>query len=344
MMSRLVARMALGIVLMAPAVGWGQSHCSQLPQLTPDAEFPRCSEQQLADAGFPDHMHAHQWSNWQVLVDADGNTYGPGSLCDRKTFLGHDDLIMQPGEKRFGQFILLHNPGYGDCDMLAFIELLDWANHAVPELLGLAISDTLTILNPDNTTHYLEQTGYGVWRFYKLGGNEVTIQPYPILLARTLEAHAAFMLITDWILNEALDQDLPPWLHAGLVEYMGEDGTHLFNYMAEFSSKGPVLFSAPLVNAILSKGVDPDQAADREMFRRASYSAYLMVWQLVEFEGGLTALQDFLAQAASGVDLDEASLTVYGMDLAQLADLVDAVNNGQPAGKAMQRQMPHKQP
>ena len=341
---KVVVAFLLVPILLVPQLALAQTHCSQLPELTVDANFPRCTESQLAAAGFPDHKHAHHWYGWQPPLDVDGNPYGPGSMCQGKVLTGHDDLVLLPGEKRFKQFILMHNPGYKDCDMVAFIELLDWANHVVPELLGLSISDTLTVFNPDNTQHYKEQSGQGVWRFYKLQGNEVTMQPYPVLLARTLDGHAAFMLITDWILNQALEQKLPLWMHQGLVEYIGEDGTHLVNYMAEFRAGGPVLFSAPLVNAILAKGIDPDEGADRENFRRASYSAYLMVWQLVELEGGLDALQDFLAQVASGMDLDEASLSVYGMDMAQLAEIVDAVNNGEPAGNAMKRQVPHKQP
>ncbi len=334
----------LSLVLLVPVLASAQTHCSQLPDLTADASFPRCTESQLVAAGFPDHKHAHHWYNWEVLQDAQGQPYGPGSMCQGKVLKGHEDLVLLPGEKHFGQFKLLHNPGYKDCDMVAFVELLDWANHEVPELLGLSINDTLTVLNPDNTQHYKEQAGQGVWRFYKLRGNEVTMQPYPVLLARTLEGHAAFMLVTDWILSQSLPQKLPLWMHQGLVEYIGEDGAHLVNYMAEFREAGPVLFSAPLVDAILAKGVDPDEGADRENFRRASYSAYLMVWQLIENEGGLLAMQDFLAQVASGADLDEASLSVYGMDLAQMADMVDAVRNGEPAGKAMKRQVPHKQP
>jgi hypothetical protein len=94
----------------------------------------------------------------------------------------------------------------------------------------------------------------------------------------------------------------------------------------------------------LAKGVDADQDADREMFRRASYSAFLMVWQLVEHEGGLISLQDFLAKVASGVDLDVASQEVYGADLSLLANLVDAVANGEPASGKMNRQKPHQQP
>jgi len=340
----LTASLVLVGFVLIPVVGLGQSHCSQLPELTVDAKFPRCAEYQLAEAGFPDHKHGHHWNTWQAPLDENGEPYGPDSLCKGRRFIGHDELKMLPGEKHFRQFILLHNPGYEDCDMLPFVELIDWANHVVPELLGLSITDTLTILNPDNLPHYQEQTGQGVWRLYQLEGNEATIEPFPVLSARTLEGHGAFMLVTDWILNQALPRDLPPWLHQGLVEYMGEDGTHLVNYMAQFRHDGPVLLSAPLVDAILTGGIDPDENRDRMMFRRACYSAFLMVWQLVENEGGLSALQDFLAQAASGVDYDEASRVVYGLELAQLAELVDAVRNGEPGGKGMTPQRPHMQP
>ncbi len=330
--------------LLLPAAAPAQTHCSQLPALTPDAEFPRCTERQLTVAGFPDHLHRQHWYDWQPPVDEAGRPYGPGTLCQGKTLLENDELVVLPDEKRYRQFVMLHDPGYEPCDVLGFVEEVDWANHVVPALLGLATTDTLTILNPDNTQHYKEQTGQGVWRLYRLRGNEVTIEPYPVLLARTLDGHAAFMLVTDWILHQALPRDLPPWLHQGLVEYIGEDGTHLVNYMAEFRGENSVLFSPPLVDAILARGVDPDEGADRENFRRASYSAYLMVWQLVEHEGGLTALQGFLGQVAEGVDPDEASRVAYGMDLTLLADLLDAARNGEPGGKDMSRQVPHKQP
>ena len=125
---------------------------------------------------------------------------------------------------------------------------------------------------------------------------------------------------------------------------MGEDGTHLLNYMAEFRSQGPVLLSPPLVDALLAKGVDPSLDQDREMFRRSSYSAFLMVWQLVEHEGGLTALRDFLDLAASGMDLDQACTRVYGMDLGGLAAYLDPVKIGEPTPKNMDRQTPHAQP
>ena len=335
---------ALLVLAAGAGAARAQTHPSQLPPLTPDAVFPRCSESQLAVAGFPDHKHAQHWTTWETPRDAAGLAYGPGSLCNGTAVSGNPELRLEPGEKSYRRYIMKHNPGYDDCDMLPFLELMEWAHHEVTAVLGLAVDDTLTILNPDNTQDYKIQAGQGVWRLYRLEGNVVTIEPYPVLLARTLDGHAAFMLTTDWILQQALPTDLPPWLHQGLVEYVGEDGVHLVNYMAEFRPNGDVLFSPPLTDAILARGVDPDEGADRENFRRASYSAFLMVWQLVEFEGGLQPLQDFLAQAAAGADLDDAARAAWGMDLATLADLVDPARNGEPVGGKMRRQTPHVQP
>lgn len=332
------------LAVLAAGGAKAQIHCSELPPITIDGEYPRCSSRELAVAGFPDHKHGYLWYNWEILTDEEGLTYGPGALCDKKELLPREGLIIQPDRKFYRQFELRHNPGYGDCDMVSFLELMDWANHEVSHLLGLSVTDTLTILNPDNAPQYKELTGHGVWRLYQLNGDKCIVQPIGVLMARTLVAHGAFMLATDWILNNAIPSDLPRWLHQGIVEYMGEDGSHLLNYMAEFRAKGPVLFSPPLIDALLDEGVDPSLDQDREMFRRASYSAFLMVWQLVEHEGGLTALRQFLDLAADGMDLDQACTRVYGMDLGGLAAYIDPVKLGEPLPKDMERPTPHAQP
>ena len=45
----------------------------------------------------------------------------------------------------------------------------------------------MEILNPDNVDEYKEMTGQGIWRFYTLDGNECIMQPWPTLMARTLD-------------------------------------------------------------------------------------------------------------------------------------------------------------
>lgn len=335
----LILMMSLAVT---PAVA--QIHCSELPPLTVDGTYPRCSSRELAVAGFPDHMHAYAWYGWEVLTDDEGLTYGPGSLCVGQEVVPREGLVVEPDRKAYRQISLSHNPGYAVCDMIPFVELLDWAYQDVSGLLGLATDDTLAILNPDNTAQYQELTGQGVWRFYALDGDKAIMEPYPVLMARTLAAHGAFMLVTDWILRENFGTDLPPWLQQGIVEYVGEDGTHLLNYMGEFRANGSILLAPPLIDALLARGVDPSQDKDRQMYRRACYSAFLMVWQLVENEGGLMPLRQFLEMGASGMDLDQAALQVYGMDLAQLTAYLDPVKLGEPVPKDIERQVPHAQP
>jgi len=347
---RIMMMILVAVLLLAGSVGATElekvvvDHPSLLPPLAKDSVFPRCSNEELQSAGFPDHMHLWNYSTWQTPVDETGLPYGPGAFCDRKTLIPRDDVGITDIEKQFGPFRMEHNPGYSACDMLANMELLDYAWHSVPDLLGLTTSDELFIFNPDNTEQYLELTGQGIWRLYYLTETECIIQPYAVLQARTLDGHAAFMLVTDWLLQKNLGQALPKWMHQGLVEYIGEDGVHLVNYMLQFRSQGDVLFSPPLTEAILSAGVDNDKNRDREMFRRACYSSFLMVHQLVEHEGGLEAMREFLALAVSGTDLDEASRKVWNRDMSELATSLDPVKIGEPIGSSVGSRSPFKGP
>lgn len=321
-----------------------QLHPSVLPPLTPDAHFPRCSAMELVEIGFPDHKHAFTWYGWEVLKDEQGRPYGPGAFCRHKELIPRPDLHIEPDRKVFGQFVLEHNVAYSDCDMLYFMELVDWAWHEVPALIGLSSSDTLTMVNPDNNEAYGRLTGYGIWRLYLLEDDRAIMQPWPVLQGRTLDGHAAFMLVTDWLLRENLGDALPPWLHQGLVEYCGEHGQHLVNYMAQFRKEGSVLMSPPLVDALLSRGPDPDPQTDREVYRKACYSAFLMVWELVENRGGLQAMREYLDQVSTGRTPDDAAVDVYGLDMAELAASLDPVRLGEPGGKNPPLPVPHKQP
>ncbi len=341
--------LVLAVILLLPAAarpgGYaGPTHPSQLPPLAPDTEFPRCTPEDLVSAGFPDHLHAQWWPDWQVKTDARGVTYGPGAFCRGKVLSPREGLVVGEAEKRFGNFVVRHNPAYAPCDMLPLLEMLIWAAHDLEQLLGLTTGDTLTVVSPDNVAAYREQTGQGVWRLYALQGDTCIVEPYGTLQARTLDGHAGFMLVTDWLLNKNIPGGLPPWLHQGLVEYMAEDGVHLVNYMQQFRAAGNPLFSPPLIDAILSRGPDPDPGRDREMYRRACYSSFLMVWRLVEDRGGLTAMRRFLDLAAGGTDPDRAASDVYGAPLGPLANQLDPARLGEPLGDAVQSRSPQVKP
>lgn len=341
-MTRILVTVVCALLLSGSVVA--ELHSSQLPELTAESTFPRMTPEELVSYGFPDHLHAQWWPGWEVMTDTEGVTYGPGAFCDRKTPVPREGLIFGDDFKAYGHYVVRHNPGYAPCDMTPLLEMVTWAARVNEELLGLTSSDTLTIISPDNIPSYRELTGQDVWRLYALKDDVCIIEPYGTLQARTLDGHAGFMLVTDWLLHENLPQDLPPWLHQGLVEYIGDDGVHLVNYMAEFRNQGNVVFSPPLTDALLAQGVDPDRGRDREMYRRACYSAFLMVWRLVEDEGGLAAMCRFLELVAGGADLDQASSEVYGATMNELAQRLDPAKLGEPIGDAVGSRKPSKRP
>ena len=331
-------------VLLNAGIAAAQTHASQLPPLTLEGPYPRASEAVIGRVGFPDHLHEYHWGGWTPVMGPDGVTVGPGSLCTLKQPVPREGLVIEPDVKRYGPWILRHHPGYADCDMLPCVELLTGAQARMQELLGFAPHDTLDIVNPGTVEHYLELTGYGVWRLYKLDGNDAVIEAFATLLARQLDGHGAYMLAIDWILRQNLAQPLPAWLHQGLVEYLGDDGIHLADYMAEFRVHGPVLMGPAEIDAILNAGLDPEPYRDREMFRKACYNAFLMVWQLVEYEGGMVAMRDFLNQVAAGIPLDQAARSVYGLDMASLTTMLDPLATGEPLGGLVFNAAPHRQP
>jgi hypothetical protein len=237
-----------------------------------------------------------------------------------------------------------HNPAYADCDMLPLLELLDWAGRSAEQLLGLTSPDTLTVISPDNISSYRQLTGQDVWRLYALQNDTCIIEPLGTLQARTLDGHAAFMLVFDWLLRENVGQNLPPWLHRGLVEYLGENGVHLVNYMVQFRQQENLLLAPPLIDAFLAQGPDPDRARDREMYRRACYSSFLMVWRLVEEEGGLQAMRRFLDLVKDGVHAEAAAGMVYGATITELALKLNPAQLEEPIGQATQSRKPQIQP
>ncbi len=319
-------------------------HPNDMPALSMETTFPRLSKEELIENGFPDHMHSYWWPSWTNLVGEDGNTYGPGSFCNRRLYVPREGLLVEPGRNSFDNFVTKQNEAYKPCDVLTLLENLVWSSRHLSPVLGLVVEDTLTVISPDNIPDYRLQTGQDVWRLYKLEGKTCIIEPYGTLQARTLEGHGVFMLMTDWLLSQGLPVDLPVWLHSGLVNYMGENGVHLVNYMVEFRAKESFLFSPALVNHILSQPPHLDRDTDRANFRRASYSAFLMVWELVENRGGLQSMRDFLVLVSQGVDMDKASLKVYGKNLEELAKSLDPVVHGEPIGNNTQSRNPSHQP
>ena len=335
----------LALLLTAPvAHALDPEHPAELPPLWSAREFPRCTAKQLALAGFPDPMHIWWWSSWQVMTDHDGRTYGPGSLCRDGQVVPREGLETAPGRIAYHLVELRSNPGYKPCDFMTFVEVADWGLQVASDLFALSVADTMHLENPFDVAAYHERTGQGTWRLFRRTADGYVLHPVRDLMARSLDGHAAFMVATDWVLTHNGGDRLPPWLRHGLVQYVSEYGVHLVNYMAEFRDREPILLSPAAIDAILARGIDPDPARDRHDYRLASYGAFLMVWQLVENEGGLAPLREMLGLVAAGEDPDAAARQAYGLDLADLAAMLDPTALGEPLGTFTQVRRPNHEP
>ncbi len=306
-----------------------------------DAGYPRFTPEQLRADGYPDSHHVVDRAGWMPRRDATGRPFGPGTVCSGPVWLDRPDAVKSGGRLSLGPFTVDFDPEYDPCQIAPLLEYCEAALVDVGGLLGLAPGDSLPILNPDNLDDYLQLTGQGPWRMMSYRHGACTVQPVPVLIARTLLPHAAYELVARWLLDANGGGALPTWLREGLAVYAADLGVHLNNYMEQYRPDGPPLLSPGDAAALLDAAPLPDPELDRQMHRRAHYSAFVMVWRLVEDHGGPTRLRTFLAAVRDGVAPDAACRASYGLDLAALAAQLDASQGPEPLGDAVQSRSPH---
>nr|MBC8424411.1 hypothetical protein [bacterium] len=119
---------------------------------------------------------------------------------------------------------------------------------------------------------------------------------------------------------------------------------HRSHDMCQVRPEGDVLRRPTEAGQLMAGVPIHDEALDREMYRKARYTAFLMVWRLIEERGGMSAMRTLVAAVASGRDPDEASAEIYGADLSALAESLDPTVLGEPQGDATQTRRPHTRP
>ncbi|MEZ4387833.1 MAG: hypothetical protein R3D98_09690 [Candidatus Krumholzibacteriia bacterium] len=321
------------------------THPAQLTPLTATTAFPRFAPEVLASAGYPDHKHVFGYPGYELPVAADGQTYGIHSLARGTLLLPRDGLVVAPGDLRYRHVHLQHAETFTPAGMLPAVEVLDWAEREVTALLGFARPDTLDVVCPADLDLYRERTGFGFHRLYRYDGAVAVLEPPQVLFARGLALHAAFHLMTVWQLDAlAGGRTLPCWFRDGLASYFAEDGVHFLSYLAMYRPKGPVVLPFAETEAILAGPPDPDQETDKRRIRMAGYSAYLMVWELVENRGGLETVRRFLHRVHAGEAPDAVSRDLWGYALHDLAVDLDATRRPEPVGDAVQARQVNRPP
>jgi hypothetical protein len=323
----------------------GLSGCAGLAAApADDPGYPRYDAERLAADGYPDPHHAYFRADWRPRLDAAGESFGYGTLCDGLRWLDRPDAVRGEGRLELGPITLDYHPDYDVCAIAPFVAFCEAALYDLGELWGLRPRGVLALTNPDNVEAYQATTGQGTWRTFLLTGDTAIVQPVPVLLARTLAPHTAYDLVGRWLLQSNTGDALPRWLLDGLCAYGADLGVHLNNYMAQFRVAGEVLLTPADVEKLLAAGVIPNDDLDRQMFRRARYSAFLMAWRLVEERGGPGRVRALLARVAGGEALDAACRAVYGVGGDELAASLDPTALGEPIGAAVQARNPQLNP
>ena len=335
---RTAAAAIAGLLALAGLLSLGGCAASLPPA---DPGYPRFTAGQLRADGYPDPHHAYTDPQWSPRRDASGREFGYRTICEGPLWLDRPDVGRAAGRLSLGPFTVEFDSGYDPCQIAPLLEHCEAALVDVGSLLGLAPGDSLPILNPDNLDEYLQLTGQGPWRMMKCRSGACTVQPVPVLIARTLLPHAAYELVARWLLDANGCGALPTWLREGLALYAADLGVHLNNYMAQYRPDGPVLLAPSDADALLDAAPLPDAELDRQMHRRAHYSAFVMVWRLIEDHGGPTRLRAFLAAVRDGAAPDAACRAAYGLELAALAAQLDASQGPEPIGDAVQSRSPH---
>jgi len=321
------------------------THPAQLAPLSVDDSFPRFHPDVLASAGYPDHRHVYGYPGYQPPVADDGATYGIHSLARGTQLLPREGLEIASGEVRYRHLHLRHGPEFEAVGVMPVVEVFDWAQREISELLGHEPADTLHLVNPVDLDEYRARTGHEFHRLYRRDGSTVIMEPAKVLFARGLALHAAFHAVATWELDGMLgDQELPRWFTEGLASYLAEDGVHFLSYVLMFRDDGPVILTPEATEVILSGAPDPDKEVDKLQYRTAGYSAFLMMWELVENRGGLSKIRRFLHRVRDGEAADEACDHVWGHDLAGLARELDPTTRPEPVGEAVQARQPGRPP
>ena len=326
------------------AVG-GPTHPSELAPLTVDSVFPRFTPEELAAAGYPDHFHVVTYPGYEVLVDEHGETYGPRSLSSGTLLMPREGLVIEPGSIRYRGVHLSHNPEYKPFQIMPMMEVLDQARRDVSALLHYDRPDTLHVVDTNDLDQYRQLTGHAFHRVYSYGNDATIIEPAYILFKRGLGAHAAYHLVTEWLLDGLSgDAELPVWLGDGLASYLAEEGTHFLNFLAMYRPNYTVIMDPARAETLLAGAPDPDDELDKRQFRTAGYAAFLMVWELVENRGGLGPVCELFARSGRGEAPDAVCRDLYGVDLAGLAARLDPTRRPEPVGDAVQSRSPQRPP
>ena len=234
--------------------------------------------------------------------------------------------------------MLRHNPATRPATCCPSWNCWTWAAPVPANLLGLTAQRHPDGHQPGQHCQLPRDHRAGLWRLYALRDDSCVIEPFGTLQARTLDGHAAFMLVTDWLLRENLPAGPAALAAPGAGRVPVARTACTWSTTWPSSAAGPGAVRPPLIDAILAAGV---RSRPRPRPRDVPPGLLQRLPDGLGTGGRTRAAwrpcARFLDWSRGGADLDEAAAQVYGVDLNGLARSARSGQLGEPIGRMATR-------
>lgn len=283
------------------------------------------TEERLQQDGYPGSSpEKYSSTEWGVLYDDEGITYGPKSYVDGRQMLDHPyleltDAYLQSRWIRLSRSDCCTEPLLGH-----YLEICDLAWMDITTQLRHRPQQRINIHSPSDMEGYFAVTGADFAQSFVVSANSVIVQPIDVLFRRTLAGHVAYAAVGEALIAMQTHGAAPAWLQTGLASYLAKEGFEHLSFVNEFRARRESVLLTPVeVSATLVP------FASRETGRIARYNAFLMAWYLCEHHG-FDRVVALLAQMEAGASFDAAVRAVYGVDETTLLAAIDPSVLGEP--------------
>jgi hypothetical protein len=283
------------------------------------------SPERLKNEGYPgSSAQNYSSSEWGLLYDEQGISYGPKSFYEGRNRLEHEYLEIT---EEYLQSRWIRIPRSSCCTeplLGHYLEICDLAWKDLTTQLKFVPAQRINIYSPEDMDGYYAVTGTDFAQTFVVSANTVILQPIDILFRRTLEGHAAYAAIGESLIEMETHGAAPHWLQTGLASYLAQEGFEHLSFVNEFRpTRGTLLLTPKEVMA----GLVP--FASRETGRIARYNAFIMAWYLSE-NYGFGNVIELLARLGEGVGFAAAVEQTYGVDVDTLLAAIDPSLLGEP--------------
>ena len=283
------------------------------------------SPERLENDGYPGSgPEKYSSSEWGLLYDVDGISYGPKSFFDGRNRLEHEYLEITD-EYLQSRWIRIPNSACCTESLLGhYLEICDLAWMDLTTQLKFAPGQRINIYSPEDMEGYFAVTGAEFAQTFVVSASTVIVQPIDVLFRRTLAGHTAYAAIGEALITMETNGSAPAWLQTGLASYLAQEGFEHLSFMGEFRPTRNTVLLTPIE---VMSGLVP--FASRETGRVARYNAFLMAWYLCE-NHGFDQVVELLARLGEGVGFAAAVERTYGVDVGTLLAAIDPTLLGEP--------------